>query len=393
MKGQETKLPGRKLFNFFVIFYALFLDAPSNFLIFGQKGSALLTILVAVVFALLTINLFLFNPERKIYTSIGGKISIQFMPLIALSVYSLSTESFDKNRLQFFLCLLLLPLTIYLAFAYQSFQDKRAGLLFTRALMLSSILYIITVMLFGLGNSYIYHPRVISMIACVGLLSISNTSNKSSIFPRVIFTVCVILSLSRTAFLVASIINTLYFVRSRSGTSKNSLTRMPLALGVLSFSGYLVLSIADLRNRFSEVGDRGSIFGISMNTNGRAQVWDFLIAGIQNHLVLGQGIGQAHISVSSRFVSIVEPHNDYLRLAYDLGLVGLALWIFAIVRLVVIMKNEKLLRRSPSVMSVILLLGFAFSDNPIIYPFFLVCFGRVIAMGEDVPAMAKRKLL
>jgi O-antigen ligase len=110
-------------------------------------------------------------------------------------------------------------------------------------------------------------------------------------------------------------------------------------------------------------------------------------------LVLGQGIGQAHISVSSRFVSIVEPHNDYLRLAYDLGLVGLALWIFAIVRLVVIMKNEKLLRRSPSVMSVILLLGFAFSDNPIIYPFFLVCFGRVIAMGEDVPAMAKRKLL
>jgi hypothetical protein len=113
MKGQETKLPGRKLFNFFVIFYALFLDAPSNFLIFGQKGSALLTILVAVVFALLTINLFLFNPERKIYTSIGGKISIQFMPLIALSVYSLSTESFDKNRLQFFLCLLLLPLTMY----------------------------------------------------------------------------------------------------------------------------------------------------------------------------------------------------------------------------------------------------------------------------------------
>jgi hypothetical protein len=393
MRGQETKLPGRKLFNFFVFFYALLLDAPSNFLIFGQKGSALLTILVVVVFALLTINLFLFNPERKIYTSIGGKISIQFMPLIALSVYSLSTESFDKNRIQFFLCLLLLPLTIYLAFAYQSFQDKRAGLLFTRALMLSSIIYIITVMLHGLGNSYLYGPRSISMIACVGLLSISNTSNKSSIFPRIIFTMCVILSLSRTAFLIASILNTYYFMRSRSGTSKNFLSRIPITLGILSFLGYLMLSISSLRDRFFAVGDRGDIFGISLNTNGRAQVWDFLVAGIQNHLILGQGIGQAQISVSSRFVTIVEPHNDYLRLTYDLGLVGLILWFFAIARMVVIIKREKFLTRSSLAMSVFLLLGFAFSDNPIIYPFFLVCFGQVIAMKENVPAMTKSKLL
>jgi O-antigen ligase len=393
MRGQETKLPGRKLFNFVLIFYALFVDAPGNFLIFGQTGSALLLIFVTVIFSLLTLNLILFNRESKVYTFVGGKILIQFIPLIALSLFSLLTESLDKNRIQFLLCLLLLPLTIYLAFAYQSFQDDRAGSLFRGALMLSSILYIITVMLHGLGNSYFYGPRSISMIACVGLLSISHTSNQSGIFLRVIFTACVILSLSRTAFLVAAILNTYYFMRSRSGNSKNFLGRIPLALGILSFSGYLMQSIPSLRDRFTAVGDRGDIFGISVNTNGRSQVWDFLIVGIQDHLVLGQGIGQAKISVSSRFMSIVEPHNDYLRLTYDLGLVGLVLWIFAIVRIAVIIKREKFLSRSASAISVILPFAFAFSDNPIIYPFFLVCFGRVIAMGKDVPTMAKRKLL
>jgi O-antigen ligase len=166
-----------------------------------------------------------------------------------------------------------------------------------------------------------------------------------------------------------------------------------MGLGVLSFSWYLIQSFSTLRNRFVEVGDRGEIFGVSLNTNGRAQVWDFLIAGIKDHLVLGQGIGQAQISVSSRFVTIVEPHNDYLRLTYDLGLVGLILWLFAIARMVVIIKREKFLSRSALAMSVFLLLGFAFSDNPIIYPFFLVCFGQVIAMKENVSAMTKSKLL
>jgi O-antigen ligase len=110
-------------------------------------------------------------------------------------------------------------------------------------------------------------------------------------------------------------------------------------------------------------------------------------------LVLGQGIGQAQISVSSQFVSIVQPHNDYLRITYDLGLVGLALWLFALVRVAVIIKSAKFLSRSGSAMSVILLLGFAFSDNPIVYPFFLVCFARVLAIEGNVHANATRKLL
>jgi O-antigen ligase len=392
MRVQETKIPGRKLFNFLLIFYALILDAPGNLLIFGQTGSALLLIFVTVIFSLLTINLILFNRERNIYTSIGGKILIQFIPIIALSVYSLLTESLDKNRIQFFLCLLLLPLTIYLAFAYQSFQDNRTALLFRGALMLSSTLYIVLVMFNGLGNSYFYGPRSISMVACVGLLSISKTSNQNDIFFRVIFTTCVILSLSRTAFLVAAMLNTIYFMRSRSGTSKNIFNRIPIALGILSFLGYLMLSISSLRDRFFAPGDRGEVFGISVNTNGRSQVWDFLIEGIQNHLVLGQGIGQSQIAVTSRFMSIVQPHNDYLRLIYDFGLVGLTLWLFAIVRILIIMKSEKFLSRTISVTSVILLLCFAASDNPIVYPFFLVCFGKVIPMGEDISAIAKRKL-
>jgi O-antigen ligase len=166
-----------------------------------------------------------------------------------------------------------------------------------------------------------------------------------------------------------------------------------MGLGVLSFSWYLIQSFSTLRNRFVEVGDRGEILGISINTNGRTRVWDFLIRGIENHLLLGQGIGESNISVSFQFVSIVQPHNDYLRLAYDLGLVGLMLWLFAVVRIGVILKGEKILNRSASALPVILLLSFALSDNPIIYPFFLLCFARVIAIRESVPTMPKSKLL
>jgi O-antigen ligase len=95
----------------------------------------------------------------------------------------------------------------------------------------------------------------------------------------------------------------------------------------LAFSA--VFFYAPLHHRFFH-GDKATVAGVSINVTGRDALWSANWGWFQNRPIIGHGAGAA-----DRMTSALpnhgagHPHNDYLRLLVDYGIVGFALWMAA----------------------------------------------------------------
>jgi O-antigen ligase len=77
-------------------------------------------------------------------------------------------------------------------------------------------------------------------------------------------------------------------------------------------------------------GGSGSLSDLAdgdVNTSGRFEVWPSIWEAAWKQPVLGHGIGSASAFVASVWPDMAHPHNDYLRVGFELGLVGLALLV------------------------------------------------------------------
>jgi O-antigen ligase len=66
-------------------------------------------------------------------------------------------------------------------------------------------------------------------------------------------------------------------------------------------------------------------------TFGRFEVWPLILREALRHPVLGHGVGTTRTFVPTVWQDISLPHNDYLRVGFETGLVGLALFLSAAV--------------------------------------------------------------
>jgi O-antigen ligase len=99
-----------------------------------------------------------------------------------------------------------------------------------------------------------------------------------------------------------------------------------------------VFLYAPLRDRFF-TGDVQQVGGVSVNVMGRDAVWSKNWEWFQQKPIIGWGAGSsdnmtAALPPGRLGVPIGHPHNDYLRLLVDFGIVGFALWTFAYARLI-----------------------------------------------------------
>jgi O-antigen ligase len=113
-------------------------------------------------------------------------------------------------------------------------------------------------------------------------------------------------------------------------------------------------------------------------TTGRSRLWDLMIEEIKLKPVWGHGANASEEFVLSvTFGTLTHPHNDWLRLLYDYGLVGASIFVICIVMQVV-----HLLKRAPKTLGesrVLLYAGASsflpfvllmFTDNIILYAAF-----------------------
>ncbi len=146
-------------------------------------------------------------------------------------------------------------------------------------------------------------------------------------------TVCVALSFSRSATVIALI---LYPLARFSPHKPEGWLRLGIWIGLISVVAYLSFTyVQPIRERFTEKGDSASIGGVKVNTSGRDQMWESVGNSIQKAPLLGQGPGSVEIPIGRvNKTAGGHPHNDYLRLIHDFGYVGCGIWLSAWVGLI-----------------------------------------------------------
>ncbi len=132
------------------------------------------------------------------------------------------------------------------------------------------------------------------------------------------------LSLSRTALVLGIL---LYPIAQFRGRSVRDWWRMVavviVACAVLYGSIY---QIESLRSRFFE-GDVSLHIGpVSINAMGRVTLWNETISSWEESRLIGKGAGSSEILIAHQYPGLAHPHNDYLRILHDYGLIGLGFW-------------------------------------------------------------------
>lgn len=133
------------------------------------------------------------------------------------------------------------------------------------------------------------------------------------------------LSLSRTALVVGMFLFPLAQVEMRRLSSWLRLALLGLVAGGLLYAA--VWYIEPLHTRFFEGDTSLRIGGIGINTEGRMNMWETTLDSYRTAPWFGKGAGSVEELIERHYPGLGHPHNDYLRILHDAGLVGFLLWV------------------------------------------------------------------
>ena len=200
----------------------------------------------------------------------------------------------------------------YQALTHTGYMDDAAGII-----RINSLFYLPTVYA---------HYIVILLFFLIYLFLFSGKKRvKKYIFIFLLALLSLILTWGRTsiiAFLVGVIL--LIFL------NKKRMIGIPLIVGVLII---MFLAIPQIRSRFTDPFQDNSLHTNSWQS--RLILWEQASLQIIKKPILGYGIGSAPKVVQKAIGSkkVRLPHNDYLRILIDLGIIGLCLFFLLITSL------------------------------------------------------------
>lgn len=278
--------------------------------------------------------------------------------------------------------------TFGIAFSARSATMEIAGATL-RAFAGVGVLIAVVFAIGTLSGADVYMTRAFALTALVLLsaaVALPPTDLMSRTAPFVIVG-AVVLSLSRTASAISILMLVGLVVRLRRGH------RLVLACGAVTgvalMTGVLMLSFEPLRNRFL-VGDNAvEVGGLAINTSGRSALWEAVGESAKQAPFLGHGPGSAVVFVTERFGAITQPHNEYLRVLHDEGLVGMVL--FALGCLLVLIRIVERIARTDqpihwaALFAMSATLAAAATDNVLVYPFVLLPASVLIGLSLGLP--------
>jgi len=212
--------------------------------------------------------------------------------------------------------------------------------LVARLLVVSSgvaaVLYAISLASSGMGSDAVWGNRTFAQFALLGLswfLAGWRCRCRHSLLAAIVMAALIALSLSRTAFAAAVV---LFFLAPFVGaTWKRRALMAPAAVICLAFLVMGVLRFVEpLSERFG--GDQpvqGILDGSSgAYTSGRVVMWTEVWQSAAEAPWIGKGAGSASSHLAEIFDNITHPHNDYLRILHDYGVVGLLVFLYGSLR-------------------------------------------------------------
>ena len=160
-----------------------------------------------------------------------------------------------------------------------------------------------------------------------------------------------------------------------------------------------VFLYAPLHHRFFH-GDTQNVGGFSLNVTGRNALWSANWGWFKESPVIGKGAGQSDVLTTTLPQhGAGHPHNDYLRIMVDYGLVGLAFWLAAYLSLVrYTWRRWKEVRGSRTAAehihasAFLVLIGLALAmivDNPLIEVSKMGPLAVIVGMSLGLPAVQR----
>ncbi|MFE5628860.1 polysaccharide biosynthesis tyrosine autokinase [Streptomyces sp. NPDC056543] len=190
------------------------------------------------------------------------------------------------------------------------------------AAVVAALVYLVTVVVYGPGTGALYPGRLFGEVIWIGMVAavpLAERSRRGWLAPCLLVTAD-ILSLSRTS---AAVCLVLVLGLVLKGRRRGEFRRAVVLGAVMAVAAYLLVDwYRPLQDRFTQ-NDRQTFAGVEIGTSGRSWLWETTWASVREAPWLGHGIGSVERVVG-------HPHNDYLRLWHDLGLLGLVLWTLAI---------------------------------------------------------------
>jgi len=202
------------------------------------------------------------------------------------------------------------------------------GRVMAAATMLAVVLQVLNYHLGVMPSGFGVQARSFALFALVAVawqLGRWRTGDRWAFWAAVAIVGLVGLSLSRTAFVVGVLLFPLSFIRLQS--VRGWLRAGVLGVGAVGLLYTIVSHVGALRERFFEGDLSLKVGGIAINAMGRTAFWELTLASWRKSPIIGNGSGSAEELIEAYFPGLGHPHNDYLRILHDGGLVGLAIWL------------------------------------------------------------------
>lgn len=176
---------------------------------------------------------------------------------------------------------------------------------------------------------YMFAPQAITAVlfACMFAARYVTLSEKGSLLLYALVGLVPVLTTARATTLVAGLLYPL-------SLAPVSTRRRVLITGAVVLVGIGVFYSSTFQEKMflsgsGSVGDLTSDVG-DLQTSGRAEMWLALWEEFPERPWLGHGADASGV-VSMEVANMDQPHNDYLRLLYDYGVIGLALFLLAVI--------------------------------------------------------------
>lgn len=158
---------------------------------------------------------------------------------------------------------------------------------------------------------------------------------RRSIWPLAVMLPAILLSLSRAQTAECLVILVIAFAlgaRTWVGTALRLAGATCVGIGGLI---YAYFEVDAFRQRFV-TGDGFAIGGFTIGSSGRNNLWSVTFDHWLQSPWLGHGAGASEVLIRETYPPVAHPHNDYLRLLHDFGVVGFLLWIAGMATLVTV---------------------------------------------------------
>ena len=275
---------------------------------------------------------------------------------------------------------------LLLAAAARRSQGDILDATISRCVRLTSVLLLGAALGSAAGLNINVSPRTSAIVALIGMgwfLAEHRVGRRYALIWALALLAAIAISLSRTALFAGFVILALTLI---AGSPRRRLRGVVLAVLLLTAGYAAMTSWAPLHDRFSQGDVSLSVGGFRVNAEGRTYVWSTLWSEVPDNALLGHGPGAASACAVELDPSFDHPHNDYLRLIYDFGVVGCALFAWGAVRIASGLRRAKsngvpTLAAGAALTAGLAILIVMITDNPLDYPFVMIPLGALIGVG------------